>query len=148
MKKIQTRLNKLSKRQLQEICKRMKIKCPKRKRYIVNKLLQPLETKYKMFSACMRDDTCEDEHEHTLKINQAKERMENIKRGLENKLKEYNDLKQKRESKASKKYMKSLNDLITNLEERKVEVDNFISRIDATHIAHSALERSKRMSRP
>ena len=48
MKKIQTRLNKLSKRQLQEICKRMGIKCPKRKRDIVNKLLQPLEIKYKM----------------------------------------------------------------------------------------------------
>ena len=48
MKKIQTRLNKLSKRQLQKICKRMGIKCPKRKRDIVNKLLQPLETKYKM----------------------------------------------------------------------------------------------------
>ena len=31
MKKIQTRLNKLSKRQLQEICKRIGIKCPKRK---------------------------------------------------------------------------------------------------------------------
>ena len=48
MKKIQTRLNKLSKRQLQEICKRIGIKCPKRKRDIVNKLLQPLEVKYKM----------------------------------------------------------------------------------------------------
>jgi hypothetical protein len=48
MKKIQTRLNKLSKRQLQEICKRIGIKCPKRKRDIVNKLLQPLEIKYKM----------------------------------------------------------------------------------------------------
>ena len=50
MKKIQTRLNKLSKRQLQKICKRMGIKCPKRKRDIVNKLLQPLEAKYKMES--------------------------------------------------------------------------------------------------
>ena len=60
MKKIQTRLNKLSKRQLQEICKRIGIKCPKRKRDIVNKLLQPLGYKYKMFSACMGDeDTCE-----------------------------------------------------------------------------------------
>ena len=48
MKKIQTRLNKLSKRQLQEICKRIGIKCPKRKRDIVNKLLQPLGYKYKM----------------------------------------------------------------------------------------------------
>ena len=48
MKKIQTILNKLSKRQLQEICKRIGIKCPKRKRDIVNKLLQPLEIKYKM----------------------------------------------------------------------------------------------------
>ena len=35
-------------RQLQEICKRIGIKCPKRKRDIVNKLLQPLEVKYKM----------------------------------------------------------------------------------------------------
>ena len=48
MKKIQTILNKLSKRQLQEICKRIGIKCPKRKRDIVNKLLQPLEIKHKM----------------------------------------------------------------------------------------------------
>ena len=51
MKKIQTEiqtiLNKLSKRQLQKICKRMGIKCPKRKRVIVNKLLQPLGAKYK-----------------------------------------------------------------------------------------------------
>lgn len=62
MKKIQTRLNKLSKRQLQEICKRMGIKCPKRKRDIVNKLLQPLGYKYKMLAACMRDDTCEDKY--------------------------------------------------------------------------------------
>ena len=37
MNKIQTRLNKLSKRQLQEICKRIGIKCPKRKRDIINK---------------------------------------------------------------------------------------------------------------
>ena len=48
MKKIQIRLNKLSKHQLEKICKRMGIKCPKRKRDIVNKLLQPLETKYRM----------------------------------------------------------------------------------------------------
>ena len=52
MKKIQTEiqtiLNKLSKRQLQKICKRMGIKCPKRKRVIVNKLLQPLGAKYKI----------------------------------------------------------------------------------------------------
>ena len=59
---IQTILNKLSKRQLQKICKRMGIKCPKRKRVIVNKLLQPLGAKYKMF-ACMSDDTCEGEGE-------------------------------------------------------------------------------------
>lgn len=148
MKKIQTRLNKLSKRQLQEICKRIGIKCPKRKRDIVNKLLQPLETKYKMFSACMRDNTCEDEDKYTLKIRKERKKMENIKRGLENKLKEYNDLKQKREPTVSKKYMTSLNNLITNLEKRKVEVDNFISRIDATHKTHSALERSKKMFRP
>jgi hypothetical protein len=45
---IQTILNKLSKRQLQKICKRMGIKCPKRKRVIVNKLLQPLGAKYKI----------------------------------------------------------------------------------------------------
>tara|TARA_E500000178_G_scaffold99068_1_gene98500 strand:- start:106 stop:297 length:192 start_codon:yes stop_codon:yes gene_type:complete len=48
MKKIQLRLNSLSKHQLEKICKRMGIKCPKRKRDIVNKLLQPLEAKYKM----------------------------------------------------------------------------------------------------
>ena len=64
MKKIQTRLNKLSKRQLQEICKRMGIKCPKRKRDIVNKLLQPLEVKYKMWE-CMGDDTCEGEDKYS-----------------------------------------------------------------------------------
>lgn len=70
MKKIQTRLNKLSKRQLQEICKRMKIKCPKRKRDIVNKLLQPLEVKYKMWE-CMGDDTCEGEDKYSDKYRQS-----------------------------------------------------------------------------
>ena len=48
MRKILIRLNNLTKKQLKEICKRMKIKCPDRKRDIVNILLQPLETKYKM----------------------------------------------------------------------------------------------------
>lgn len=48
MKKILIRLNNLTRKQLNEICKRMKIKCPDRKRDIVNILLQPLETKYKM----------------------------------------------------------------------------------------------------
>ena len=148
MKKIQTRLNKLSKRQLQEICKRIGIKCPKKKRDIVNKLLQPLGYKYKMFSACMGDDTCEDEDKYTLKIREEREKMENIKIELKNKLKEYNDLKQKRKSMVNEKYMKSLNKLITNLEKKIVEVDNFISRLEATQKTHSALERSKRMSRP
>lgn len=48
MRKILIRLNNLTRKQLNEICKRMKIKCPDRKRDIVNILLQPLETKYKM----------------------------------------------------------------------------------------------------
>lgn len=65
MKKIQIRLNKLSKHQLEKICKRIGIKCPKRKLDIVNKLLQPLETKYKMLACMGGDDTCEDEDKYS-----------------------------------------------------------------------------------
>ena len=50
MKKILIRLNNLTKKQLNKICKRMKIKCPNRKQDIVNKLLQPLRYQYKMKS--------------------------------------------------------------------------------------------------
>jgi len=48
MRNILIRLNNLTKKQLNEICKQMKIKCPNRKQDIVNKLLQPLGHHYKM----------------------------------------------------------------------------------------------------
>ena len=50
MNQILIRLNNLTKKQLNKICKRMKIKCPNRKQDIVNKLLQPLGHQYKMKS--------------------------------------------------------------------------------------------------
>jgi len=43
-----TRLNQLSSLQLKEICKKLGIQCPQRKQDIVNKLLRPLESIYKM----------------------------------------------------------------------------------------------------
>ena len=47
MNHIYNRLNRLSKNQLLEICKILKISCSKKKRYIILKLLQPIHT-YRM----------------------------------------------------------------------------------------------------
>jgi len=56
MEKIQIRLNKLTKDQLEKICKRMKIKYPKKKQNIVNRLLNPLKSKYRVAMALWTED--------------------------------------------------------------------------------------------
>tara|TARA_Y200000002_G_C22602047_1_gene629988 strand:+ start:191 stop:859 length:669 start_codon:yes stop_codon:yes gene_type:complete len=63
---LKNKLKKMSITDLRLICKKLRIKCPKQKKDIVDKLLQPLGYKYKMFfSDCIKDDTCENNNKYS-----------------------------------------------------------------------------------
>jgi hypothetical protein len=71
----------LSRKELIEICKLLHIKCNKKKKDIIFKLLKPLKPTYKIWS-CIKDDTCEEDKYSVIYYNKLKNERDHLKQKL------------------------------------------------------------------
>ena len=139
MNHIYNRLNRLSKNQLLEICKILKISCSKKKRYIILKLLQPIHTyrmerkaERKAERAAKRKERAEERQKKSRELKLLREQKRAEKKAERVEKKTERDKERAEEKKRAEEKWKKFEILYR----KKLEKDETVNNADIPFILH------------